>query len=140
MGEIIYKDLSYNLVGCCFNVRNKYGSYHRENVYHKTLMEELSLVKINFISKPRIALYSITTGNKVSYYEPDLLVENLIIVEIKAMPFTKKDHIMQLGEYLKVSEYEVGYFVNFGEQFFKPQRFIHTKDRKEFLKLNYLNS
>lgn len=133
MGEIIYKDLSYRLVRCFYNVRNKYGNHHRENVYHKALTEELTLAKINFVSKPKIPLYSITTGKKVGYYEPDLLIENLIIVEIKAMPFSKKDYLMQLCEYLKISAYELGYFVNFGEQFFKPQRFIHTKDRKSFL-------
>lgn len=133
--KILYKDLSYEIVGCFFSVRNKYGVHHRENVYHKTLMEELKLKGLKFVSKPKIPLYSLTTGERVTYYEPDILVENLIVVEIKAMPFTKQDHIMQLCEYLKISEYELGYLVNFGEKDFKPRRFIHTKDRKDFLKL-----
>lgn len=135
MGEILYKELSYELVGCFYNVRNKYGNFHKEKIYHKALIEELDLKRIKFIFEPKINLYSLTTSKMISYYKPDFLIDGLILVEIKALPFTKKENIMQLFEYLKISEYELAYLVNFGEQKFEPKRFIHTKDRKDFLKL-----
>ncbi len=135
MSKIIYKELSYQIVGCFFNVRNKYGNHHRENIYHRALEEELAINKINFVSKPRIKLYSVTTGKIIGYYEPDILIDNKIVIEIKALPFTKTENFRQLGEYLKISNYEVGYLVNFGEKNFKPKRYIYTNDRKNFFKL-----
>lgn len=131
--EVLHKELSYELVGCFYNTRNKYGMHHPERVYHRALPEELNLKKIGYIYKPKIAIYSMTTGKILTYFEPDLLIDKKIIVELKAMPFTKKEHIMQTFEYLKTSTYELAYLVNFGEQKFKPIRFIHTKDRKSFI-------
>jgi len=130
---ILHKELSYELVGCCFKTRNKYGSHHREKVYYQALEEELELANLKYLSKPRIAIYSVNTGKKLTYYEPDILVEDKIIMEIKAKPFTSQDDTMQLIEYLKTSEYEVAYLINFGENNFKPKRFIHTQDNKTFL-------
>jgi len=134
--DLIYKDLSYRFVGCCFNVRNKYGRHLSEKAYHQFLPEELNLVKIGYVYKPRIKIYSLTTGKAVTYFEPDLLVEDKIIIELKALPFAKPDHRQQLLNYLATSKYELGYLVNFGEKDFKPQRIIHTLDQKNFLNKN----
>lgn len=131
--SLIHKDLSYKFVGCCYNVRNKYGRHLKEKAYHQFLPEELTLAGLKFIFKPKIGIYSLTTGKRATYFEPDLLIEDKIIVELKAFPFTKLEFRQQLLEYLSTSKYELGYLVNFGEKDFKPQRIIHTLDRKNFL-------
>jgi len=138
MGEvkILYKELSYGFVGCCFNIRNGYGRHLSEKAYHKLLCEELGVVGVGFAYKPRINIYSLRSGNAMTYFEPDLLLENKIVVELKALPFTKPEHRQQLLEYLSTSKYELGYLVNFGEPNLKPQRVIHTRDRKSFLDLD----
>lgn len=133
MPEILHKELSYKIQGCFYNARNKYGMNHKEKIFHNALEEEFDLEKIKYVSQPRIEIFSLTTGKVMGIYVPDYLIADLIIIEIKASPFTTKDMEMQLWQYPKASKYEIGYLVNFGEKDFKPKRFIHTHDRKTFL-------
>jgi len=51
----------------------------------------------------------------VGVYIPDQVVENKVIIEIKVKPFLTKQDIQQFWNYLKGSEYKVGYLVNFGK-------------------------
>lgn len=132
-GKFLEEELSYRLVGCFYRVRNLYGSGHREKFYDAVLGEALQEEKLSFFEKPKIALYSIQTGKQVSYIVPDKLVEGKIIVELKAKPFTTRQDIAQVREYLRITEYEILYLVNFGEKDFQPQRSIYTNDRKPFL-------
>lgn len=127
------KELSHKLVGCFFAVRNKYGSGHKEILYDRAFKEELENKKFSYITKPKIILYSVSTGKKIGSFIPDYLIEEKILVELKALPFTKPEDFQQLLEYLKISQYEIGYLVNFGEAQFKPKRFIYTNDRKSFV-------
>ena len=83
--DLIYKDLSYRFVGCCFNVRNKYGRHLNEKAYHQFLPEELTLARLGYTYKPKIQIYSLITGKIATHFEPDLLVEQKIIVELKAL-------------------------------------------------------
>lgn len=133
--KFLEKDLSYRLMGCFYKIRNLYGSGHRENFYDKVFNEVLNLENIKFIDKPKVNLYSIQTGKIISYIIPDKLVENKIIVEIKAKPFITSDDFGQVFEYLKITDYEILYLVNFAGGEFNPKRFIYTNDRKPFLNL-----
>ena len=127
------KELSYQLISCFYDVRNKYGRWHSQRVYDRALGEQFDLKGIKHISQPRINAYSIDTGKKLAIYIPDRLVENKIIVEVKAKPLITKDDENQIIEYLKITKYEILYSVNFREESFKPRRFIYTNDRKSFM-------
>ena len=133
--SFLERELSYKLMGYFFDIRNQYGPYHQERVYDRVLQERLGLEHVKHTSQPKIEVYSLATGKKIAIYIPDLLVENKIIVELKAKPFTTRDDEMQGQEYLKTSAYEIIYLVNFGEPNFRPRRFIFTNDRKPFIKL-----
>ncbi|MEK7508524.1 MAG: GxxExxY protein [Patescibacteria group bacterium] len=127
------KELGYRLMGCFFKVRNLYGVGHREIFYYKALDDVLKEEKLDFVNKPHISIYSLQTGKKISFIVPDKLVQNKIIVEIKAKPFCNLDDINQTREYLKITEFEIVYLVNFGEKNFRPKRYIYTNDNKSFL-------
>ena len=121
------KDLSYRLMGCFYKVRNLYSGDHREKVYDEMLGEVLKEEGLNFADKPQIPLYSLQTGKKISFIVPDKLVENKIIVELKAKPFCNLDDINQVREYLKITEFEIIYLVNFGEKILNQEDiFIQT--------------
>lgn len=119
-------------MGCFYDIRNRYGKDHRENFYHQILLELLELRGIKYKSKPKINKYSMETGRLITYYMPDILVENKIIIELKAKPFLTTDDIRQTIEYLKTTMYEILYIINFGDKNFKPKRYIYTNDRKIF--------
>jgi len=132
-GEYLFKDLSYKLVGLCMELHREYGRFHNERIYHKGLEEKLEGSRIEFKSKPRIAVYSKYSGKEIGYYEPDLLVDNKIIVELKVYPKIIRKHEIQLLEYLKTSEYELGYLFNFGLQSLYFRRVIFTNNNKLFM-------
>ena len=135
LNKFLEPELSYKLVGCFYEVRNKYGKFHNERVYDKALSEILEINGLKFIDKPKIPIYSVDTGKELTFYIPDKLVGNKIIVELKAKIFVPKYEFEKAVEYLKVSEYEILYFVNFKEQMFKPQRVVYSNCLKKFISL-----
>jgi len=135
--NLLYPELSYKIQGCVYNIANKYGKGLKEMIYQKALAEELEKAGLKFKEQERINIYSIDSGNKLGTYVPDFLIEDKIILEIKASDFTTKNDSSQQVSYLKASQYEVGYLVNFGTPELFMKRSIYTNDRKSFVaKLN----
>ncbi len=121
-------------MGIFYEIRNKYGRFHREQLYDRVMGEILGLRGILYKDKPRIKQFSLDTGKELSYVVFDKLVADKIVLELKAKPYSTKDDHMQCIEYLKTIPYEILYLVNFGESQFQPKRFIYTNDRKLFIK------
>lgn len=132
--NIIEEDLSYKLRGLFIKISTQYKHLYKEDLYHNALKELLMSSKIDFISKPKINIVSQETGKILSGYIPDFLVDDKIIIELKAQPFLNQSTIIQLDQYLKASKYEVGFLVNFGEPKVNIKRRIYTNDRKPWLK------
>ncbi len=130
---IIEKDLSYKLVGLFIELSQKYGHLYKEEIYHNALKELLEREQIKHISQPRINIHSLETSKVLSTYVPDFLIEDKIIIEIKAHPYLNSDFMFQLDQYLKASKFELGILVNFGEPKANIVRRIFTNDRKLWL-------
>jgi GxxExxY protein len=133
MTKFLHKELSYKIVGICIEIQKEYGNFHNERIFHKVLEEKLEKEKINFQSKPKIRVFSKDTGKHIGYYEPDFIIEDIIIVELKAKPITLKSDEVQLSEYIKTTKYEIGYLVNFGIKPLYFRRIIYTNDKKNLL-------
>ena len=133
-GNYLYKDLSYRIIGICMEIHREYKNGHNERIYHKVLEEKLKINKINFISKQKIFVYSKDTGAKIGSYEPDFVVDDKIILELKVKPINLNQFEIQLLEYLKTSKYEVGYLMNFGQPSLYFRRLIYTNDKKPYIK------
>ena len=114
---------------------NKYGTGFKEQIYQKALVEELEKIGLSLKEQQRINIYSIDTGKVLGVYVPDLIVEDKVIIEIKATNFTTNQDINQQRSYLKASKYEIAYLVNFGTPKIDVKRSIYTNDRKFFLAL-----
>lgn len=132
--SIIEKELSYKIRGILIDISKKYGYLYKEEFYHNALKEELNDSGMDFVSQPKINICSIKSGKVLSKYVPDFLIENRIIVELKAQPYLIAETVKQLDQYLKASKYEVGLLVNFGEPTANIVRRIYTNDRKYFIK------
>lgn len=130
--DLLYKELSYQLQGAAIEVRKNYGSGHKESLYHHALAEEFTLRKLLFEQEPSIAIKSPKTGKTIGIYRPDFLIEEKIIVEVKALEVLPRKLVDQLFDYLRNSKYELGYFINFGGPKLYMKRVIYTNDRKYF--------
>lgn len=128
--NIIHKDLSYALQGCLFKISNEYGTGHKEKVYQNLLADYLNDQHISVEKEKSINVYSNKTRKMVGTYRPDLVVDNKIIVEVKATTGLSRKDEKQLYYYLKNSDYELGYLVNFGTPKVYIKRIVFTNDRK----------
>ncbi|MBU4347380.1 GxxExxY protein [Patescibacteria group bacterium] len=131
--NLLYPELSYQIQGSIFNVSNKYGKGLKESIYQKALAEELEKAELQYEQQKRINIYSLDSGKILGTYVPDFVVENKIIIEIKASAFTTRQDVRQQQSYLKASIYEVAYLVNFCTPQLFIKRSIYTNDRKPFI-------
>ena len=124
----LHSDLTEVIIGCFFNVYNKLGFGFLEKVYENALLIELSEAGLSAASQIPIEVYY--KGQKVGNYFADLLINNKVIVELKAGDgVIIEEHELQLVNYLRATEIEVGLLLFFGK---KPQfkRKLITNDLK----------
>ena len=109
-----HTDLTEKIIAAYYTVYNTLGYGFLEKVYENALAIELTRMGLKAIQQPAIAVYykSLAVGN----YNADLLVNDLIIVELKAARTITPDHEAQLLNYMKATHYEVGLLLNFGPQ------------------------
>ena len=101
------------------------------------MAESFAKAGLKFIEQQRINIYSLETGKKLGTYIPDFVIEDRVVVEIKASSFTRQDDINQQLSYLRCSIYEIAYLVNFNTPKLDIRRLIYTNNRKPFIvKLN----
>ena len=128
--NLLHGALCYQIVGCVYDVRNKYGSGQKESVYQNALAEALTQANLPFKPEVPIVILSVDTGKKLGNYRLDFVVDDKVIIETKAMKFTPTKIEQQLYSYLRSTPYEVGYLVNFGSTKLFIKRVILTNDRK----------
>ena len=112
MGEIIFKEESYQIMGACFEVYSQMGPGFIEPVYQECLCLELCAREIPFKSKEKLnAKYK----NQVlkSRFQPDFICFDLIVLELKAVSELNDIHRAQLHNYLKLTSLHLGILINF---------------------------
>ena len=115
-------DLTEKIIACFFKVYNSLGYGFLEKVYENALTKELELAGLKVQRQHPITVYY--HGDVIGEYFADLLVNELVIVEIKAIRAMLEEHEAQLLNYLKATRYEVGLLLNFGyEAKFKRKAF-----------------
>lgn len=132
--KILHKELSYLIQGCCFDIRKEYGPGQKESIYVNLLREYLESKGVLTEKEKAIKIYSSKSGKLVGIYRPDLIVNKKIPIEVKSSRFTSKQDEKQLYFYLRNSEYELGYLINFSTPQLYIKRIIYTNDRKPFLR------
>jgi len=132
--KIFHKELSYQVQGAAIEVRKNFGPGFKESIYQNAFAEELQSRNLQFEKEKSIQIFSPKTGKLVGSYRPDFIVEEKILVELKAIEKIPKMFVDQLYSYLRNSEYELGYFINFASPRLYIKRIIFTNDRKPFLK------
>ena len=112
--SLLYPDESYLMRGIAFDVYKQLRDNHKEIIYHNAFCIGLRQKGVNVEKEKRINVFYGNT--KVGTYIPDLVVDNKILVELKAKPKLIQDDIKQFWHYLKCSEYKLGFLINFGSK------------------------
>jgi len=120
--EVIFPELSYVLVGILFEVHKELGMYAREKQYSDLIEKKLKLRNVSYGRELQIS----DSGNIV-----DFLVEEKIILEIKAKRLLTPDDYRQLQHYLQETQKRLGLLVNFREKHIKPIRIVRIDTLKK---------
>ena len=117
-------DIAYTIIGCAMKVHQKLGPGLLESVYQKALMIELDNECLLAEEEVPIDVtydgYSLGLGFRI-----DILVEDSVILELKAVSQLEKIHFKQLQTYLKLADKPLGYLINFNSDDFCIGKAIH---------------
>ena len=113
MKDFKHTDLTGQIIGASHTVHNELGHGFLEKVYQNALMIELR--DLGLIVEKESPIKVKYKGHIVGDYFADLLVENKLIVEIKAVKQLTEVHEVQLVNYLKATGIEVGLLINFSK-------------------------
>lgn len=109
-----YKELTEKIIKIFYRVYNKLGYGFLEKVYEKAMMIECKKEGIPAVSQyPIKVLYE---NEIIGEYYADIVVDNEVIIEIKAARQLAREHEAQLLNYLKATDIEVGLLLNFGPE------------------------
>ena len=106
-------DLYYKLRGAAINVQKNLGPFMVEKYYENALMIELNSMGINAENQVKIPTFYKGQPLNLELFA-DIVVENEIIIELKATPRMEKSHIRQLLTYMKLMRKHYGLILNFG--------------------------
>jgi GxxExxY protein len=124
-----HSGLTEQIIGAFYAVYTALGYGFLENIYIKALMIELKSRGMTVRDELPIRVYY--AGQIIGEYFADLVINDLVILEVKAAKCLVAEHEAQLLNYLKATPYEVGLLLNFGP---KPEtkRRSFDNDRKEW--------
>ncbi|MEK6410156.1 MAG: GxxExxY protein [Acidobacteriota bacterium] len=127
-----HENLTGQLIKAFYKVYNELGYGFLEKVYENALAVELESMGLRVGRQRPIEVYY--SGQQVGYYYADLVIDGLVIIELKCGEALCEAHEAQLLNYLKATDIEVGLLLNFGP---KPafRRKIFTNDKKRHREL-----
>src|SRR3972149_5608013 len=123
INNLIFPKLSYTIVGICFSTHNELGRYCKEKQYSNLLDQKFKEIKIPYKRELSIS----NSGNIL-----DFLIDNKVILEVKAKRVITKEDYVQLQRYLQETKIKLGIIVNFRDKYLKPMRVIRidTENKK----------
>jgi GxxExxY protein len=109
---MIHKEITNKIICAFYNVYNALGHGFLEKVYENALAIELKKFDLSVTQQHSAKVFY--DGIEVGDYFADIVVNGLVIVELKSAEALKKEHFAQLTNYLKATDMEVGLLLNFG--------------------------
>jgi GxxExxY protein len=120
--KLMFVETTENIIRAAFEVHNTLGCGFLEKVYENSMIQEFERkgMKVNS-QKPFAVIYK---EQEVGFYISDLVVEDKVIIEIKAVDFINQVHKAQLINYLKISGLKVGLILNFAKPRLQIERMV----------------
>lgn len=124
-----HEELTRKIIGIAMRVHREVGPGFQERVYHQAMICALGEDSLCFESEKEFdVLYR---SKWIGTFRADLVVENLVIVELKSVAEMIKLFETQTISYLKASGLEVGLLINFGNRSIEVKRLAHYKNYKK---------
>ena len=126
---MLNQDLTKKIIGCAFTVHNTLGSGFLEKVYEQALILELKASGLSVRSQEPLSVKY--RDQIIGEYFADLIVEDQVICELKAVDVLKKAHEVQLVNYLVATGIDVGVLINFGDSVTVRRKYREYKKQSD---------
>ena len=123
--QLKHEEITRKIIGCAMRVHTNLGNGFQEVIYQRSLEIELALEGIAFEREKEMSVYyrDILVGTR----RVDFFVENLIIIELKALIELEDVHLAQAVNYLEAYNVEIGLLINFGSKSLTFKRLLNKK-------------
>jgi GxxExxY protein len=111
---LIYEELSNKVINAYYNVQKILGKGLAEKVYENALCIELEEMGIPYVRQKELPVEY--KGHNIGNYIADIVVDEKIILELKAVNAITQEHVAQTLNYINLTHSKVGYILNFSQQ------------------------
>jgi GxxExxY protein len=117
-----YNPLTHKIIGSAMEVHKFLGNGFQEVIYQRALALEFEKQGLGFARELEMPIYyhEVEIGTR----RVDFLVEEKVLVELKAVSELDNNHMNQIMNYLQAYQLEIGLLINFGENSLKFKRFV----------------
>ncbi|HEV8285391.1 MAG TPA: GxxExxY protein [Chitinophagaceae bacterium] len=128
--EYKHSAITEKIIGCAMRVHQRMRNGYPELIYHKCLIIEFKKINLPFLNEIELPIFydDIAVGKR----RIDFLIDNKVIVEIKALSELTDSHLAQALNYLEVMNLEIGLLINFGSKSLEVRRLINNKCKPSF--------
>lgn len=132
-----YSDIIEKIIGCAMKVHRHMRNGFQELIYQRCLIIEFKKIALPFSNEVELPIFydSVEVGKR----RADFLIENKVIVEIKAVSELTDTHLAQALNYLEALNLEIGLLINFGSKSLEVKRIINNKYKQSFQSNNQRN-
>lgn len=127
MNELKHKEITEKIIGAAFEVHNFLGNGFQEVIYQRALAWEMSQKNLNYQREIEQQIFYKELTEPIGTRRADFVVENKVLVELKAVKELEDVHLTQALNYLKVYKLEIGLLINFGGKSMTFKRLILTQ-------------
>jgi GxxExxY protein len=124
-----YEEITGKIIGCAMKVHSFLGNGFQEVIYQRALAIELREIGLNFARELEQNIFYKEYTKPIGTRRVDFLVEDKILVELKAVSELNDVHLAQILNYLTAYKLEVGLLINFGERSLKFKRVENSQNR-----------
>lgn len=124
MTELKYKDITEKIIGASFEVHKFFGNGFQEVIYQRALAYELGVRGLNFAREISQHIYYKDLPKPIGTRRADFVVEDTVLVELKAVIELQDVHYAQALNYLKAYKLNVGLLINFGSKSLTFKRLV----------------
>jgi GxxExxY protein len=125
--ERIDDDLTYKIIGCAMKVHGSLGNGFQEKIYHRAMAIALRNARLNFASELEMPIFY--EGTKIGTRRVDFIIEETVLLEIKAVISLEDVHLAQGLNYLVAYKLDKGLLINFGSRSLEIKRLRHPKNK-----------
>ncbi|QCX38449.1 GxxExxY protein [Aureibaculum algae] len=122
--ELKYKNITEKIIGASFEVHKFFGNGFQEVIYQRALAWEFEQADLSFKREIEQKIYYKNLAKPIGKRRADFVVEEKVLVELKAVIELQDAHLAQVLNYLKAYKLEVGLLINFGSKSLTFKRYV----------------